>query len=72
MQKAFSSSRSRAFAMRVGEKTFSLSKELPQKIKAVHFGCRKRFLRPEAVLLQCKWAKNVFFAKETATKNKSG
>ena len=64
MQKAFSSSRSCAFTLRVGEKTFSLPKELPQKIKAVNFGCRKRFLRPEAVLLHCEWAKKRFLRRK--------
>ena len=64
MQKAFSSSRSRAFALRVGEKRFLRRKELPQKIKAVNFGCRKRFLRPEAVLLHCEWAKKRFLRRK--------
>ena len=65
MQKAFSSSRSCAFALRVGEKTFSLPKgTATKKIKAVNFGCRKRFLRPDAVLLHCEWAKKRFLRRK--------
>ena len=46
------------------KKHFLCRKELPQKIKAVNFGCRKRFLRPEAVLLHCEWAKKRFLRRK--------
>ncbi len=63
MQKAFSSSRSCAFALRVGEKHFLCQRNCRKK-KAVNFGCRKRFLRPEAVLLHCEWAKKRFLRRK--------
>ncbi len=70
MQKAFSLSRSCAFALRVGKKTFPVQKK-PLKIKTVYFGCRKRFLCPDAVLLHCEWAKT-FPVQEKPLKNKNG
>ena len=66
MQKAFSLSRCCNKLLRVG-KNVSCAKETA-KNKTVYFGCRKRFLCPDAVLLHCEWAKNVFCAKETAKK----
>ena len=36
----------------------------------VYFGCRKRFLCPDAVINYCEWAKNISCVKETA-KNKT-
>ena len=67
MQKAFSLSRCCNKLLRVGKKTFPAQKK-PIKIKTVYFGCRKRFLCPDAVLLHCEWAKNVPCARETAKK----
>ena len=63
MQKAFSLSRCCAFALRVG-KNVSCARETAKKIKTVYFGCRKRFLCPEAVLLHCEWAKKRFLRRK--------
>ena len=69
MQKAFSLSRSCNKLLRVG-KNVSCAKETA-KIKTVYFGCRKRFLCPDAVINYCEWAKT-FPAQKKPLKNKNG
>ena len=70
MQKAFSLSRCCNKLLRVG-KNVPCAKETAKKTKTVYFGCRKRFLCPDAVLLHCEWAKT-FPVQKKPLKNKNG
>ena len=63
MQKAFSLSRCCNKLLRVG-KNVPCAKETAKKTKTVYFGCRKRFLCPDAVLLHCEWAKKRFLRRK--------